>query len=55
MTQRIAIAFVDGTDFYTSGEECKEKMQQIMDQHTKLYKTTGVKIQQDKINLFCWK
>ena len=52
--QRIAIAFVDDTDFYTNGQDYEEKMQLIMDLYTKLYEATGGKIQQDKINFYCW-
>ena len=53
--QRIAIAFVDDTDFYTNGPEYELKMQMIMDIYTKLYEATGGKIQQTKIMFYCWK
>ena len=52
--QRIAIAFVDDTDFYTNGRNYEMKMQLIMDLYTKLYEATGGKIQQTKIMFYCW-
>ena len=51
--QRIAIAFIDDTDFYTNGLDYETKMQLIMDIYTKLYKATGGKIQQTKIMFYC--
>ena len=51
--QRLAIAFVDNTDFYTNGIDFERKMQQIMDLYTKLYEATGRKIQQTKILFYC--
>ena len=53
--QRIAIAFVDDTDFYTNGLNYEIKMQLIMDIYTKLYEVTGGKIQQNKIMFYYWK
>ena len=53
--QRIAIAFVDDTDFYTNGPNYEQKMQLIMDMYTQLYEATGGKIQQAKIMFYCWK
>ena len=47
--QRIAIAFVDDTNFYTNGPNYEEKMQLIMNLYTKLYEVIGGKIQQKKI------
>ena len=42
--QRIAIAFVDDTDFYTNRPNFELKMQMIMDLYTKLYEAIGGKI-----------
>ena len=53
--QRIAIAFVDDTDFYTNGIDFELKMQLIMEIYTQLYEATGGKIQQEKIMFYCWK
>jgi hypothetical protein len=53
--QRIAIAFVDDTDFYTNGVDFELKMQLIMEIYTRLYEATGGKIQQEKIMFYCWK
>ena len=53
--QRIAIAFVDETNFYTNGLNFELKMQMIIDLYTKLYEVTGGKIQQTKIMFYCWK
>ena len=39
--QQIAIAFVDDTDFFTSGLESQSQMQQIMNGYTNLYQATG--------------
>ena len=52
--QRIAIAFVDDTNFYTNGPNYELKMQIIMDLYTKLYEATRVKMQQSKIMFYCW-
>ena len=52
---RNAIAFVDDTDFYTNGENLTTKMQRLMDLYTRLYEATRGKIQQEKINFYCWK
>ena len=52
--QRVAIAFVDDTDFYTNGNEVRTKMQRIMNIYTSLYEATGGKVQQVKIVLYCW-
>ena len=54
MMQRIAIVFVDDTDFCVSGEEYEENMQKIMDQCTKLYEVTGGEIKQGKTMFCCW-
>jgi len=54
LLQRLAIAFVDDTDFYTNGHDFERKMQMIMDLYTKLYEATGGKIQQTKILFYCW-
>ena len=53
--QRIAIAFVDDTDFYTNGIDFELKMQLIIEIYTRLYEATGGKIQQEKIMFYCWK
>ena len=53
--QRVAIAFVDDTDFYTNGRGVDTKMQKIMNIYTSLYEATGGKIQQVKILFYCWK
>ena len=54
MTKRIQIAFVDDTCLHASGEKFEEKMQQIMDQYTKLHEAIGGKTQQEKIMFLCW-
>ena len=41
---RIAIAFIDDTDFYINDKEFNELMQKAIDIYTKLYKATGGKI-----------
>ena len=38
---RMIVAFVDDTDFYSSGEKSEEEMQRIMTQYTKLHEATG--------------
>jgi len=53
--QRIAIAFVDDTDFYMNGPNYEQKMQLIMDMYTQLYEATGGKISLNKIVCFTWK
>ena len=52
---RLAIAFVDDTDFCTNGSMFMEKMQRIIDEHTRLYEATGGKMQQSKILFYCWR
>ena len=52
--QRVAIAFVDNTDFHTNGDKFKENKQRIMNMRAKLCKATGSKIQQDKMFFYCW-
>ena len=52
--QRVAIAFVDDTDFYSNGQKYNEDMQAIMKQYTELYEATGGKIQESKILYYCW-
>ena len=42
--QRVAIAFVDDTNFYTNGPDFKQKMQEIINIYIKLYEATGEKI-----------
>ena len=53
--QRIAIAFVDDTDFFSTGRNAKSQMQQIMDVYTHLYEATGGKLQKEKIFSYSWK
>jgi len=52
--QRVAIAFVDDTDFYANGPQFQMNMQQIMTNYTKLYEATGGKIQESKVMCYCW-
>ena len=52
---RLAMAFVDDTDFYSSREHFREIMQVIIDLYTRLYEAMGRKIQQQKIMYYCWK
>lgn len=41
---RMIIAFVDDTDFYTSGDKSEDEMQRIMSQHVNFHEATGGKI-----------
>jgi len=52
--QRVAIAFVDDTDFYANGEEYESNMQKIMENYTTLYEATGGQIQESKVMFYCW-
>ena len=52
---RMIVAFIDDTDFYSSGEKSEEEMKRIMTQYTKFYEATGCKIQEDKTQVFTWK
>ena len=52
---RLAIAFVDDTDFYTNDTDFNQKMQLLMNLYTRLYEATGGKIQESKILYYCWK
>ena len=51
---RIAIAFVDDTDFYTNDFRCIQIMQEAMNIYTRLYEATGGKVQQIKILYYSW-
>ena len=52
---RCAIAFVDDTGFCTNDKTFQEKIQKLMDLHTKLHEGTGGKIQKSEILYYCWK
>jgi len=54
MMQRVAIAFVDDTDFYVNGIDYESKMQAIMEIYTTLYEATGGQIQETKVIFYCW-
>jgi hypothetical protein len=41
-------------DFTTNGEDCKEKIQVIIEKYTSLYKATGGFIQYEKTSYYCW-
>ena len=51
---RMIIAFVDDTDFYTSGEKSEDEMQRIIKQHVDLCEATGGRMQEDKSQMFAW-
>ena len=38
------VAFVDDSDFYSSGEKSEDEIQRIMTQHAKFYKAIGGRI-----------
>ena len=44
MIQRVTIAFVDDTDFYTNSESYQRNIQKIMGTYILIYKATGGKI-----------
>ena len=52
--QQFAITFANDMDFTTNGEDCKEKMQVIIEKYTSLYKAIGGFIQYEKISYYCW-
>ena len=53
--QRVVIAYVDDADFCTSGENCEQKMQEIISYYMKMYEATGGKVQKEKVSMYCWK
>lgn len=52
---RMIIAFVDDTDFYTAGLDSEEEVQKIMKTYTDLHEATGGRIQKNKIQTFAWR
>jgi len=52
--QRVAIEFVDDTDFYSNGDKGQTKMQRMINDYNKYYEITGGKISKDKSTYFCW-
>ena len=52
--QRNAIAFVDDSDFCSSGVECERKMQEIVNYYATMYEATGGKVQKDKNMIHGW-
>ena len=52
--KELAVAFVDNTDFVTSGEECQNKMQSILDQYSAMYAATGGYIEDSKTYFYSW-
>jgi hypothetical protein len=53
--QRNVIAFVDDSDFCSSGVECERKMQEIVNYYANMYEATGGKVQKDKVMMYGWK
>ena len=51
----MVIAHVDDADFFTSGENCENKMQEIISFCIKIHEAIGVKVQKEKVSLHCWK
>ena len=51
---RLAIAFVDDTDFYSNGPLAEHHVQLIMKSHCALCEATGGKLQQSKIVFYFW-
>ena len=45
--QRNVIAFVGDSDFCSNGEECKIKMQKIVNEHAKMHEATGGKVRNE--------
>jgi hypothetical protein len=55
LIQYLANVFVDNTSFYSSRNKFKSKIQQIINQCTKLYEVTGGLIEHDKSYSYSWK
>ena len=53
--QIVVIANVDDTYFCTIREHCEMKMHEIITCYAKMYEATGVKVQKNKFQMFCWK
>ena len=53
--QRNVIAFVDDSDFCSSGVECERKMQEIVNYYANMHEATGGKVQKDKVMMYGWK
>ena len=53
--QRVSIVHVDDADLHTSGENCETKMQDIISYFMKINKTTGGKVQKEKVLMCCCK
>ena len=51
----MVIAFVDDSDFFTSGIDSERKMNEIMKMHVDLHEATGGKIQFEKVVMFSFK
>ena len=53
--QRVVIAHANDVDFFTSVENSKIKIQEIVYFYMKMHKTTGGKVQKEKISVCCWR
>ena len=52
--QRVVIAFIDDTNFYTNRSQYKEKIQQMLAVYIRLYEVIGSAIQQSKSYYYGW-
>ena len=53
--KRVVIAFVDDSDFMSSGKDSERKMNQIMRLHVDLHEATGGKVQLEKVMVYGFK
>ena len=54
MIIKIAIGFVDDTDFYSNRVNVTEQIQEILNQYTIYHEVTSGKVSEVKTEYFCW-
>ena len=52
--RRTQVAYVDDTDFFSNGENYEAMIQAIIDMYVKMYEATGARIQEEKVQFYCW-